>query len=120
MRSAQSGRMPVKRVPMAMPGREPSSSSPRSAKLALPIDRWPRPEMSVSGTAWTSDPGASSSPPNTVATYISVIVTTSTTKNGNVESGNVAETVVLKVDNPGGYQPSPGSPGSGILVAVVQ
>jgi hypothetical protein len=55
-----------------------------------------------------------------VATYISVIVTTSATKTGNVESGNIAETVVLKVDNPGGYRPNPGSPGSGILVAVLQ
>jgi hypothetical protein len=75
---------------------------------------------SVSGSTWTSTPGASSGPPATVASYISVIVTTSATKNGSVESGNVTEIVVLKVDNPGGYQPNPGSQGSGILVAVVR
>jgi hypothetical protein len=75
---------------------------------------------SVSGATWTSDPGNSSGPPATVASYISVIVTTQATKNGNVESGNVAETVVLQVDNPSGYRPNPGHPASGSLVAIVQ
>ena len=75
---------------------------------------------SISGSTWTSAPGASSSPPATIATYISVIVSTSVTKKGNVESGNIAEIVVLKVDNPAGYQPNPGSPGSGLMVAVLQ
>jgi Big-like domain-containing protein len=73
----------------------------------------------VSGAAWTSDPGNASDPPASVATYIGVIVSTHIAKNGSVESGNVAEVVVLKVDNPAGYQPNPGHPGSGVMVAVV-
>jgi len=75
---------------------------------------------SASGVTWTSDPGASSGPPSRVASYIGALVATSATKSGNVESGDVAETVVLKVDNPAAYRPNPGSPGSGVLVAVVQ
>lgn len=73
----------------------------------------------VSGTTWTSAPGDSSNPPASVATYISVIVATHIAKDGSVESGNIVERVVLKVDNPAGYQPDPGHPGSGVMVAVV-
>lgn len=73
----------------------------------------------VSGATWTSRPGDASNPPGSVATHISVIVATHVAKDGSVESGNIVETVVLKVDNPAAYQPNPGHPGSGVMVAVV-
>ncbi len=74
----------------------------------------------VSSAGWTSDPGNSSSPPATVASYIGVIVATHAAKNGSVESGNIAEIVVLRVDSPATYAPDPGHPGSGVVVAVAQ
>jgi hypothetical protein len=74
----------------------------------------------VGGATWTSTPGNSSNPPSSVANYIGVIVSTQIAKKGNVISGNVAETAILKVDNPAGYQPDPGYSGTGVLVAVVR
>lgn len=73
----------------------------------------------VTGTTWTSRPGNSSNPPANVASYISVIVATQAAKNGSVESGNVAEIAVLKVDDPSGYEPNPGHPASGAVVAIL-
>ena len=73
----------------------------------------------VSSTTWTANPGNSSNPPSSIAPYIGVIVTTTVTKKGSSISGNVTEVVVIQVDNPSGYQPNPGHPASGILVAVV-
>jgi len=73
----------------------------------------------VSGKTWTSDPGNSSDPPASVASYISVIVTTHVAKKGPVESGDIVEIVVLKVDDPAGYQPNPGHSGTGVMVAIV-
>jgi hypothetical protein len=74
----------------------------------------------VSGANWTTGPGNSSSPPNTVATYISVLVSTNISKPSDTITGNVSESVVLRVDNPAGYQPDPGHAGSGVVVALVQ
>lgn len=76
-------------------------------------------QVDWTNATWSSDPGNSSTPPSSVATYIGTIVATSAAKNGSVESGNVTEMVVLQVDNPDSYQPDPGHSGSGMLVAVV-
>jgi hypothetical protein len=73
----------------------------------------------VSGSTWTSSPGNSSNPPATIGSYIGVIVSTQITKSGNQLTGNIVETVVLKVDNLAGYAPDPGHSASGIVVAVV-
>lgn len=73
----------------------------------------------VTGKNWTTRPGNSSNPPASVATYIGVIVATHIDKSGSTISGNVAEIVVLKVDNPSAYAPNPGHSGTGIMVAVV-
>jgi hypothetical protein len=72
------------------------------------------------GSRWTSNPGNSSNPPASIANYIGVIVTTNATKTGNTLSGNVAELVILKVDNPSSYQPNPGHPASGTMVSVIK
>jgi hypothetical protein len=77
-------------------------------------------QVDAGSATWTSRPGNSSDPPPAIANYISVIVATHAAKNGPVVSGNIAERVVLKVDDPTAYQPNPGHPGSGVMVAVVQ
>jgi PKD repeat protein len=74
----------------------------------------------VTVSTWTTSPGNSSNPPASIGNYISIIVTTHVTKNGNVITGNIAEVVVLRVDNPGTYQPDPGHSASGTVVAVVR
>jgi hypothetical protein len=56
-----------------------------------------------------------------VASYLGVIVATQITLDpttGTI-SGNVAERLVLRLDNPSGYQPDPGVQSSGVLVAII-
>ena len=77
-------------------------------------------EDQVSGSSWTSNTANSGNLPASVARYISVIVSTQITKKGSVISGNITEVVVLQVDNPASYQPDPGHPGSGVIVAFVK
>ena len=74
----------------------------------------------VTGSTWVSNPGNSSNPPASIGNYMSVIVATHITKDGNVITGNIAEVVVLRVDNPEAYQPNPGHSGTGVMVAVVR
>ncbi|HEY5112455.1 MAG TPA: MBG domain-containing protein, partial [Acidimicrobiales bacterium] len=68
---------------------------------------------------WSTAPGNSSVPPTSVAQYIGVIVTTNATKSGSTISGNIAEIVILKVDNPAGYSNNPGHPASGVVQSIV-
>jgi len=75
--------------------------------------------FSSDGQSWTARPGNSSKPPTSVPTYIGVIVATKITKSGSTISGDVAEVVVLKVDDPNAYAPNPGHSGTGVLVAAV-
>ncbi|HUZ00794.1 MAG TPA: fibronectin type III domain-containing protein [Thermomicrobiaceae bacterium] len=74
---------------------------------------------SVTGSSWTARPGHGGNPPTSVARYISVIVATTITKSGSTVSGNVAEVVVLRVDDPDRYAPDPGHQATGVLMAVV-
>jgi hypothetical protein len=74
---------------------------------------------SVGGGTWSAAPGNSSNPPASVDQYIGVIVTTSAAKAGSKVTGNIAELVVLKVDNPAAYAPQPGRPASGTVQAVI-
>jgi len=69
------------------------------------------------GGTWTSDPGNSSGPPNAIPEYITVIVSSSVTKNGSVISGDNLKLVIVKT-NPG-YGPSPGHAGTGTVYSVV-
>ncbi len=76
--------------------------------------------ISEDGTTWTARPGNSSGPPATVAGYIGVLVTTSVDKSGSTLSGNVAEIVVIKVNDPNAYRPDPGHAATGVVVAIVR
>ena len=68
------------------------------------------------GGSWTSDPGNSSQPPNSVPTLITVIASSSVTKSGSVIMGNNKKIVVIKVDP--GYGPNPGHEGTGTVMSV--
>jgi hypothetical protein len=68
------------------------------------------------GTAWTTDPGNSTPPPDgPLPTYMGVIVSSSIAKSGSTISGNTPHIVVVKT-NPG-YAPDPGHAGTGTVVA---
>jgi hypothetical protein len=68
------------------------------------------------GGTWKSDPGNSSQPPNSVASFIKVIVSSKITQSGSTISGNIPETAVIKTDP--GYAPNPGHAGTGTVVSV--
>ncbi|MGA9761364.1 MAG: PKD domain-containing protein [Gaiellaceae bacterium] len=66
---------------------------------------------------WSTSPGNSSDPPDSVPTYMGVIVADSITKSGSTISGNSKHIVVVKPDP--GYGPSPGHAGTGLIVASI-
>jgi uncharacterized repeat protein (TIGR01451 family) len=69
-------------------------------------------------TAWNADPGNSTPPPNgPLPDFMAVIVTSSYSKSGPTISGDTLHIVVVRT-NPG-YQPNPGHPGTGTVVAQV-
>jgi hypothetical protein len=68
--------------------------------------------------AWTTDPGNSTPPPDgPLPTFMAVIVTNSTAKDGSEISGNTVHIVIVQT-NPG-YAPDPGHSGTGKVVAMV-
>jgi len=69
------------------------------------------------GGNWTSRPGNSSQPPGTVPLFMAVIASSSVTKSGATITGDIPKIVIVRT-NPG-YGPSPGTPGTGTVVAVV-
>jgi hypothetical protein len=69
------------------------------------------------GDTWVTDPGNSSNPPGSVPDQMAVIVSSSISKSGSTISGNTPKVVVVKTDP--GYQPNPGHPGTGTVVAQV-
>jgi hypothetical protein len=73
----------------------------------------------VSGSTWSTAPGNSSSAPKSVASYISVIVTTKVTKSGSTLSGNAVRRVVIRVDDPDRYDANPGHAAAGTVVAIL-
>jgi hypothetical protein len=70
----------------------------------------------VCGGNWTSRPGNSSKPPNTLPPYMGVVVSSTVNQSGSNLSGNVPEIVVVKTN--AGYASDPGHPGTGTVVAV--
>jgi hypothetical protein len=68
------------------------------------------------GATWTTGPGNSANPPNTIPQYIGVVVTSGVTKSGSTISGDVKRIVVVKTDP--GYAGNPAHPGTGKVVAV--
>jgi len=69
------------------------------------------------GTAWTSQPGNSSDPPNSpLPSYMGVIVSNAVAKSGSTISGNTVKIVVVTT-NPG-YEGNPEHHGTGTVVAT--
>lgn len=69
------------------------------------------------GLTWTSDPGNSSNPPETIPAYIAVIVSSSITQTGSTILGNTPKIVIVKTNS--GYGPNPGRAGTGTVVSVL-
>ena len=69
------------------------------------------------GGTWSSDPGNSFGPPSSIPGFITVIVSSSTTKSGNVISGYIPSLAIVKTDP--GYDPNPGHAGTGTVVAII-
>jgi hypothetical protein len=68
------------------------------------------------GGTWTTSPGNSASPVDTVPAYMGVAVSSSINKHGNVISGDIVGIVVVKTSP--GYAPDPRHAGTGIVVAT--
>jgi hypothetical protein len=69
------------------------------------------------GDTWSTEPGNSSNPPDTVPPFIAVIASSSISQSGHTISGNIPEIVIVRTDP--GYGPAPGHTGTGTVVAVV-
>lgn len=67
------------------------------------------------GGHWTSDPGRSSRPPDSVPSYMAVISSSSIGKSGRTIRGDVAHIVIVKTNS--GYESNPGHAGTGTVVA---
>ncbi len=75
----------------------------------------PSSQPPLCGRTWNARPGNSGHPPDSLPTYMAVIVSSSVSKSGATILGNTPEIVVVKT-NPG-YAPNPGHPGTGTIVA---
>ena len=69
------------------------------------------------GGTWVTRPGNSSKPPDSIPSYMAIIVSSTVTKTGEPISGNTPALVVVKT-NPG-YAGNPGHAGTGTVVAVI-
>lgn len=69
----------------------------------------------VTGSEWVSGPGASGPPPKSVGRLIGVIVTTRVNGEGNRVGGDIADWVVLRVEDRAAYAPAPGHPAYGVM-----
>ena len=67
------------------------------------------------GTGWSTSPGNSAHPPDTVPSYTAVIVASSINQDGPRISGDGPQVVIVKTDP--GYAPDPGHTGTGTVVA---
>jgi hypothetical protein len=70
----------------------------------------------VCGSTFTTRGGNSPPPTSGVPSYMGVLVASSVRKNGSSVSGTWAKIVVVRIDP--GYDPSPGHPGTGTIVAT--
>jgi PKD repeat protein len=69
------------------------------------------------GGSWTAGTGNNTAPPVSIPTYTAVVVSSGIAKNGSSISGDIQHVVIVKLD--AGYQPAPGHPGTGTVVAVL-
>jgi MBG domain (YGX type) len=67
------------------------------------------------GTTWTTRPGNSSKPPDSVPQYMTVVVSSNVAKSGSSITGDVQSVVVVKTSS--GYDSNPGHWGNGTVVA---
>ena len=75
------------------------------------------PEMISCGDTWSSRPGNSTPPPDTVPDILDVIVSSQVTKSGPIISGNIEK--IIRIQTLPGYQGNPGHPGRGTVIEVV-
>lgn len=68
------------------------------------------------GGTWTSNPGDSSAPVDTVPAYMGTVVTGAVSTNGGITSGTIAHIVVVLTAR--GYSADPGHPGTGTIIAT--
>lgn len=69
------------------------------------------------GGTWTSGPGNSPAPPDSVPAVIAVIVSSNLNQSGSSISGDVKEIVLVRTDP--GYGPAPGHVATGTVVSVL-
>jgi hypothetical protein len=69
------------------------------------------------GGVWSTQPGNSSNPPETIPANVAIIVTTKVLKNGNVLSGDIKQIVLVHHD--GNYDDNPGHAGGGPVTTVL-
>jgi FtsP/CotA-like multicopper oxidase with cupredoxin domain len=80
--------------------------------VALPTTTPP----AVCGVPWSTGPGNSEAPPDSVPEFMGVLVSGNTTKSGSTISGTTASIMVVAVDP--GYAGNPGQPGRGTVIAT--
>ena len=68
------------------------------------------------GGTWSASGGNSLVPPDTIPADVAVIVTSSATKDGMTVGGDIKQILIVHSD--GGYGPSPGHPGGGVVTQV--
>jgi PKD repeat protein len=93
-------------------GSAPASFKGFAADVTLP--QMSPPELC--GTSFTSRTGNSAHPPDTVPAYMGVLVASSVTQSGSTINGTWGSIVVVRTDP--GYEPNPGHPGTGTIVAT--
>jgi Tol biopolymer transport system component len=69
------------------------------------------------GGTWTTGPGNSSGPPNTVPSYMAVIIASAVSKSGSTISGNTRGVAIVRTNS--GYSGSPGHAGNGTIIQVL-
>ena len=67
------------------------------------------------GTSWTTRPANSAGPPARLPTYMAVTVASVVSKSGSQISGDTVEVVIVRTNT--GYEPDPGHPGTGTVIA---
>jgi hypothetical protein len=75
------------------------------------------PAIPSCGVNWTSQPGNSTPPPDTIPPFMVIIVSSLITKSGSSIGGDTPHLVVVQT-NPG-YQGNPGHAGTGTIVSVI-
>jgi len=69
------------------------------------------------GGVWSTQPGNSSNPPETIPDDVAIIVTTKVNKDGNAISGDIKQIVLVHHD--GNYKDNPGHAGGGPVIKVL-